>query len=61
MFVHTSKEKVDLTKYWSQLRDEVSLLDPDGTLAPGQSSFGHIVGYALVPHPPTCPCLLLHS
>ncbi|PLW22002.1 hypothetical protein PCANC_04348 [Puccinia coronata f. sp. avenae] len=44
MFVHTSKEKVDLTKYWSQLRDEVSLLDPDGTLAPGQSSFGHIVG-----------------
>lgn len=44
MFVHTSKETYDLTQRWCELRDEIFLLDSDGTLVPGQSSFGHIVG-----------------
>lgn len=44
MFVHTCKDASDLTPHWCELRDEISLIDSDGILAPGQSSFGHIVG-----------------
>ncbi|MBW0518729.1 hypothetical protein O181_058444 [Austropuccinia psidii MF-1] len=46
MFVHTTaKDDADLTDAWCQMRSEISLLDSreDGK-APGQSSFGHIVG-----------------
>lgn len=45
MFVHTTQETdQDLTEKWCTMRDEISLLDPSGEHAPGQTSFGHIVG-----------------
>ncbi|OAV92318.1 hypothetical protein PTTG_03918 [Puccinia triticina 1-1 BBBD Race 1] len=45
MHVHTASETENLTKYWCELRDQISLLDSDeDARAPGQSSFGHIVG-----------------
>jgi hypothetical protein len=49
MYVHTSTDTHDLTRHWCESRDEISLVDSDpAALSPGQSSFGHIVGYALV-------------
>ncbi|KAI7941850.1 hypothetical protein MJO29_013924, partial [Puccinia striiformis f. sp. tritici] len=51
VYVHTNdieKEGTDLSKLWRQMRDQISLLDssPDQqTIVPGQSSFGHVVGY----------------
>lgn len=45
MHVHTTTTAdQDLAKTWCDMRREISLVDDDGENAPGQSSFGHIVG-----------------
>ncbi|KAG0139858.1 hypothetical protein CROQUDRAFT_54131 [Cronartium quercuum f. sp. fusiforme G11] len=46
MHVHTiSTPDTDLSKTWCEMRKEISLVEDDGENAPGQSSFGHIVGF----------------
>lgn len=42
--LHTSKDDLDLTKLWCDLREKTSLVSTDGQYVGGQSGFAHIVG-----------------
>lgn len=42
--LHTSKEDLDQTKLWCDLREKTSLVSTKGEEIGGQSSFAHIVG-----------------
>ncbi|GMK53814.1 hypothetical protein CspeluHIS016_0104000 [Cutaneotrichosporon spelunceum] len=44
MTLHTSKEELDQTKLWCDLRTDVSLVTTKGEYVGGQSGFAHIVG-----------------
>jgi Zn-dependent oligopeptidase len=44
MTLHTSKEEIDQTKLWCDLRKDVSLVTTKGEYVGGQSGFAHIVG-----------------
>ncbi|TXT07346.1 hypothetical protein VHUM_03066 [Vanrija humicola] len=44
MTLHTSKDDLDLTKLWCDLREKTSLVSTDGEYVGGQSGFAHIVG-----------------
>ncbi|BEI82885.1 hypothetical protein CcaverHIS002_0307530 [Cutaneotrichosporon cavernicola] len=44
MTLHTSKENIDQTKLWCDLRKDVSLVTTKGEYIGGQSGFAHIVG-----------------